>query len=69
MDTLTSTDIDLDGIDLEEFLAHPHWEVMDSEPDALTRQLPKRATKFWRTIGSTGMPKAMHSRAMSWPMG
>lgn len=44
-----SSDIDLEGIDLEEFLAHPHWEVMDSEPDALTRQLPKRATKFWRT--------------------
>jgi len=49
MDNPNSTDIDLEGIDLEEFLAHPHWEVMDREPDALTRQLPKRATKFWRT--------------------
>jgi hypothetical protein len=49
MDNPNSSDFDLEGIDLEDFLAHPHWEVMDSEPDALARQLPKRATKFWRT--------------------
>lgn len=47
--TPTLTDPEFDGLDIEEFLAHPHWEVMDAEPDALARRLPRTAEKFGRT--------------------
>lgn len=43
------TDPDGDGPDIEDYLAHPHWEVMDAEPDALARRLPRTAGKFGRT--------------------
>lgn len=44
-----SPDLDLDGMDLDDFLNHPHWEALEPKLHEMVAQLPPSAERCERT--------------------